>query len=358
MRSAVGIAGVNNKVRMAVSVLALGLTVAMPCRSLGSEPAAKEGIGKLVVPKQRNFTLRDPEGGPERPAKITVYRVDAIRGSLLHLSPERGPSGWATADRVVPQERAVEFFSGAIDEFPRDAHNYSMRATILLFYEPKNTEQALADCNEAIRLDPKYVFARQIRGLVHADKPDYSKAIAEFSEVIRLLPKEPDGYRFRGGVRWSNQEFDGAIADFNQAIRIDPNDSSTFVSRAMCWLSKNENAMAVADFDEAIRLDPKNSGAYVRRGAVRNHMHDFFGAIADNTEAIKLDPQDPMTYMARGAVWRDSNEYGSAITDFNEAIRLDPKNAQAYTLRGLALREQHEADMQLKPSHQQPRRLS
>jgi Flp pilus assembly protein TadD len=65
-----------------------------------------------------------------------------------------------------------------------------------------------------------------------------------------------------------------------------------------------------------------------------------------------------MTYLARGAVWRDSNEYGSAITDFNEAIRLDPKNAQAYTLRGLALREQHEADMELKPSHQQPRRLS
>jgi tetratricopeptide (TPR) repeat protein len=358
MRSAVGIAGVNNKVRMAVSVLALGLTVAMPCRSLGNEPAAKEGIGKLVVPKQRNFTLRDPEGGPERPAKIAVYRVDAIKGSLLHLSPERGPSGWATGDRVVPQERALEFFSGAIDEFPHDAHNYSMRATILLFYEPKNTEQALADCNEAIRLDPKYAFARQIRGLVHADKPDYSKAIAEFSEVIRLLPKEPDGYRFRGGVRWSNQEFDGAIADFNQAIRIDLNDSSTFVSRAMCWLSKNENAMAVADFDEAIRLDPKNSGAYVRRGAVRNQMHDFCGAIADYTEAIKLDPQDPMTYLARGAVWRDSNEYGSAITDFNEAIRLDPKNAQAYTLRGLALREQHEADMELKPSHQQPRRLS
>ncbi|HKI20231.1 MAG TPA: tetratricopeptide repeat protein, partial [Isosphaeraceae bacterium] len=290
MRDGLRIGVVSNHVRLTAIVLALVLATAVPGRSLAGEPAAKERIGQRVVPKYRDFALRETEDGPERAAKISVYRVDQVKGDSLRLTPPSGPSGWGDAAQVVSVDEAVEFFSDAIGKSPRDPHNFAMRAMLLLF-EREDPIHALADCDGAIRLDPKYAFARGVRGAVRAATQELDSAIADFSEVIRLKPGEPDAYRDRGVARVSNRELDGAIADFNEAIRLDPKDSATFVCRATAWLSKEQVKKAMADFDEAIRLDPKNAEAYFLRGSLRGQRGEFDQAIADFTQIIKLDPQ-------------------------------------------------------------------
>ena len=254
----------------------------VPGRSLAAEPAGKEWIGQRVVPKQRDFALRDDEGSPARAAKIAIYRVDQVKGGSLRLTPDGGSTAGPTAGQVVPVEQAVEFFSDAIGESPRDPYNYAMRAMVLLF-EREDAEHALADCDagDPARSQgcPRPRHPRRRPG----GQPGLDKAIADFSEVIRLTPQEPDAYRDRGVARMSSQDFDGAIADFNEAIRLDPKDSSTFVSRAAAWLSKKQDDKAMADFDEAIRLDPKNADAYLLRASVRGQKGEFDQAIADFT---------------------------------------------------------------------------
>jgi tetratricopeptide (TPR) repeat protein len=49
--------------------------------------------------------------------------------------------------------------------------------------------KALADCNEAIELDPKNVAAYFTRGNVHYANKDYDRAIVDFSKSIELDPK-------------------------------------------------------------------------------------------------------------------------------------------------------------------------
>ncbi len=230
----------SKQVRLAAMALALGLATAVPGRSLAGEPAGKERIGQRVVPKHRDFTLRATEDGPERAAKMAIYRVDEVKGGSLRLTPAGGPGGWGDAVQVVPVDEAVEFFSDVISKSPRDPHNYAMRAMVLLF-EREDPVHALADCDGAIRLDPQYAFARGVRGAVRAATQDLDSAIADFTEVIRLKPGEPDAYRDRGVARLSNRDFDGAVADFNQAIRLDPKNSATLVCRATAWLSRNRS---------------------------------------------------------------------------------------------------------------------
>ncbi len=208
-----------------------------PLACQAEETAGKEWIGQRVVPKQREFKLQGRRRRARTSGQIAIYRVDQVKGNSLALTPDGGSVGWADAGQVVPIDQGVEFFSDAIAKSPRDPHNYAMRAMILLL-EREDAEHALADCEQAIRLDPRFAFARGIRGAARAASQDLDKAIADFSEVIRLTPNEPAAYRDRGVVRMSNRDFDGAIADFNEAIRLDPKDSPTFVSRATAWLSK------------------------------------------------------------------------------------------------------------------------
>jgi tetratricopeptide (TPR) repeat protein len=343
MSQRVRIAATSHRVRLGALALALGFMTALSDRLRAEQPAANDRIDQRVVPTQQNFKLRNAEGGTERAAKIAIYRVERVKGGELLLSPDGGPGGWASAGQVVPVEQAVEFFSDAISKSPRDPHNYAMRAMVLLL-ERGDPAHALADCESAIRLDPKFAFARGIRGAVRAATQDLDKAIADFSEVIRLTPREPDAYRDRGVARMSNQDFDGSIADFNEAIRLDPQDSATFVCRASAWLSRKETDKAMADVNEAIRLDPKNADAFLLRASFRGQKGEFDQAIADFTELIKLSPQAPMAYEARGTGWRHKKDYNRAIADFTQAIRLDPKNAGAYIARGLTWRDQRQDD--------------
>ncbi len=59
-----------------------------------------------------------------------------------------------------------------------------------LAYDAKNNhDRAIADFNEAIRLNPKYTFAFNNRGNAYDAKNDHDRAIADYTEAIRLDPK-------------------------------------------------------------------------------------------------------------------------------------------------------------------------
>ena len=64
----------------------------------------------------------------------------------------------------------------------------------------KEYDKAIADFNEAIRLDPKLALAFTDRGNAWRAKKEYDKAIADFNEVIRLDPKNAWAYNSRGSV--------------------------------------------------------------------------------------------------------------------------------------------------------------
>ena len=82
MRQGIRIAAITTQVRLAVLVLAFGLTTPAIGPARGAEPVGKEWIGQRVVPKYRNFVLRETEGSPARAAKLAIYRVDQASGTI------------------------------------------------------------------------------------------------------------------------------------------------------------------------------------------------------------------------------------------------------------------------------------
>ena len=64
-----------------------------------------------------------------------------------------------------------------------------LSAGLDLLAEKCETDDALADYNEAVRIDPKSAKAYDYRGIACFAKKDYDMAIADYSEAIRLDPK-------------------------------------------------------------------------------------------------------------------------------------------------------------------------
>jgi len=195
---------------------------------------------------------------------------------------------------------------------------------------------AIADYNEAIRLQPDHAYAYNNRGLAKYNSGDNQGAIADYNEAIRLQPDYAIAYNNRGSAKYNSGDNQGAIADYNEAIRLQPDHAYTYYNRGLAKYNSGDNQGAIADYNEAIRLKPDYAIAYYSRGLAKYNSGDNQGAIADYNEAIRLKPDYADAYNNRGNAKFNLGDYQGAIADYNEAIRLQPDHADAYYSRGNA----------------------
>ena len=80
------------------------------------------------------------------------------------------------------------------------------------------------------------------------------EAIAEYNEAIRLDPEYTGAYMNRGNVYHALGQHERAIEDYNQAIRIDPQDADAYVGRAMVHAVLGMDLEARQDIDRAAEL--------------------------------------------------------------------------------------------------------
>ena len=200
----------------------------------------------------------------------------------------------------------------------------------------KDYDLAIAECTEAIRLDPNNAWGYCLRGDAHLGKGDYNSAIADYTQAIQLEPNQARAYFGRGEAYLSKRDYDSAIADYTEAIRLDPKNAAAYSRRGDAYGCKGDYDSAIADYTQAIRLDPEYAWAYSRRGDAYRGKGDYDSAIADYTQAIRLDPKNAWAYTGRGEAYRGKRDFNSAIADYTQAIRLDPKCASAYAGRGYA----------------------
>jgi tetratricopeptide (TPR) repeat protein len=204
--------------------------------------------------------------------------------------------------------------------------------------EAKKYDEAIAEFDECIRLDPSFAAAFNNRGFAKWKKGDLDGAVADYNEAIHLNPNYALAFNNRGGAKDDKGDFDGAIADYNKAIEINPKYAVAFTNRGLSKQKKGDLDGAIADYNEAIefrdKLPDKGAQAYNNRGIAKDSKGDFDGAIADYNKAIefrdKLPDKGAQAYNNRGIAKRSKGDFDGAIVDYNEAIHLDPNYAGAY----------------------------
>jgi tetratricopeptide (TPR) repeat protein/protein involved in polysaccharide export with SLBB domain len=320
--------------------------------------------------------------GSEAELKIDSQIVGTIpRGASVKIK-EVGNGGFTvaygdvrghlTGKDVLSIEEAIPYFTRAITSKHRAADYYGRGNARL---EKHQFDKALADYDEAIRLNPTFREAFSARGLVYLTKGDadrtvdhYKNAIADYTEAIRLglkdssvygnrgvafirtgdlqraiadltdairlAPKDDWTYNARGAAYYEKDDFDRAIADYTEAIRLNPEDGYVYCNRGIAWQLKGDYGKAIADYTEAIQRNSTFGKAFCRRGAAWSAKGDFRKSIADFTKAIRLGVRDADIYCGRGTAYLGIRDWDKAGADFAEAIRLDPRCRRAYLARG------------------------
>ncbi len=174
------------------------------------------------------------------------------------------------------------------------------------------------------------------RGNAYWAKKDYDHAIADYDQAIKLNPSDAVFFNNRGGALVGKGEVDRGITDFDQAIRINPNLTRAFIDRGHAFRGKGLFDRAIADYDQAIKLDPKNAFVFNFRGNAYYSKKDYDRAIADLDESLRINPNQPFMFNFRGNVYYAKKEFDRAIADYDQAIKLDPNYAFGFLSRGNA----------------------
>jgi Tfp pilus assembly protein PilF len=102
----------------------------------------------------------------------------------------------------------------------KTAGMYTYRAR--LYFNNGNTELAMQDLNEALRIDKNNPDAHLGVGLIRLQEGDTEQAVKEFTIVINKRPKWIEAYMSRQVAYRKLGDKKKAIRDLNSVLEIDP----------------------------------------------------------------------------------------------------------------------------------------
>jgi tetratricopeptide (TPR) repeat protein len=250
--------------------------------------------------------------------------VDQTIASVRYQRSTRIEGGVAT---MVATERALA------PEFPAtDADDAATQLRRLTAYDV--TVHTVSDVPSVAAIDPPDFgpaptdaagLASQAAG--YLQRGDYRQAIADLDQAIKLEPNSAKYAYNRGVAHFENHQDDLAMADFNRAIALQPDDAFALDGRGQLYLFKGDLKRAQADFAAAASAAPNDSKRPYREVAAYDNAGHY-------AEAVKLLDQliakAPSGWLYNDRCWiraKSGQELEKALDDCNAALKLEPQSS-------------------------------
>jgi Tfp pilus assembly protein PilF len=129
------------------------------------------------------------------------------------------------------------------------------------------TEEALAEFEKALALDPYNAQAVYGRGLIYQSEKQHEKAIEDFSSAHGLTPQRAEPLVARAVSYLALEKVKEAVTDLDEAVQADPNSATAWSYRGQAYERLGEKDKAKASYSRAIAIRPRNDAA--RNGLAR-----------------------------------------------------------------------------------------
>ena len=133
-------------------------------------------------------------------------------------------------------------------------------------------------------------YATRGQALARSGKPE--EALAEFDRALALDPYNVQALYGRGLVYQGEKKHAEAVADFTAAHGLSPQRADPLVARAISYLAQDKVREAAGDLDEAVQAEPNNAHAWSTRGQAYEKLGDKAKAQASYSRAIAIQPRD------------------------------------------------------------------
>ena len=269
--------------------------------------------------------------GPETPRSGRIDpRPASVAGALARPSPLLVLAGRDGARRPGPPARRGDARHDRAGSLPDRGFDGPAAAV------PETLRAAIAELDEALRLNPRHYWSLVQRGICHLERGELIEAAGDFGQCTGIWPEFAWGYFNRGCVLDRAGNKAAAVLDYTAALERDPDLVPAYVNRGLARLELKQHAAALADFDRARALGANDAIVSAGRGialeGLGRHRRGRCRVRPRVRVARSRRPAGPDPRTAglglRFRHLRAATPTGRAAA-FDDALRLDPRNAQA-----------------------------
>jgi tetratricopeptide (TPR) repeat protein len=212
------------------------------------------------------------------------------------------------------------------------------------YYDQGQLQEAAAEFEQAIQLDPTHTGALLQLGIVYYDQARFEEAISILQQAGKLDPKNPAIPRNMGTAYGKLGQWDQASAAYEQAIALNPDFGEAYGDLVGAYAKLGKLAEAIAAGEKAIALAPDYATAYSNLGSVYGMQGDLDKAIALFQQALEIDPEDAMSHYNLGFAYEKQKLLDQAVFEYKRAIEIDPNYLDARESLGSVLAQQNQLD--------------
>jgi Flp pilus assembly protein TadD len=202
--------------------------------------------------------------GPALASCTTLIGSGRLSGNrLAAVLTQRG-----FVQRGTHPDEAIKDYDAALKVQPNFAEALENRAWI--YMTRGGYDAALSDLNTAIGSSPQNAgIAHYYRGYALFKLNNYPQALADLNEAQRLQPNNGDIYLARGDVEQALENYAAALRDFDEFSKRAPKDVRGPVSRGSALEAMGRSLEALTAFESALALEPGNTYAIGERDRLR-----------------------------------------------------------------------------------------
>jgi tetratricopeptide (TPR) repeat protein len=159
------------------------------------------------------------------------------------------------------------------------------------------------------------------KGLSHYYRNRSQEALAEADLALKTNPRYARAYNVRGGFYYGLARYDRAVADFDRALELDPDFPVAYYNRGCTYLQTGKYDLAHADFDRAVELEPRYFSAYHNRGILYFLKGQYYWALADFNRALEIHPKLPEGYLNQALTFEEVGKEKEAAAAYKKFLQ-------------------------------------
>jgi tetratricopeptide (TPR) repeat protein len=296
---------------------------------------AYNDAGSLTLTNGQS-AVAEAERAPE--VRMVVRPRDAVHWALyypsvIYFDPDElhTASGWLGMVRT-----SLEFYTkgdiqkafDSIKDAPEDSSDsrfFIYRASLLLHVG--RIDEANADIEQALRLDPKDTHALALQSIIAVVHNEKEKALSLAKTAVEIDPQSASALIALSYAQQSNFDLEGALQSLKEAVDARPQNALAWSRLAELWLSFDELDNALEAAQRAAALDENISRTQTVLGFAYLTQVKTQAAKDAFEKAIELDQAAPLPRLGLGLAKIREGNLDEGGRDIEIAASLDPNNS-------------------------------
>lgn len=187
-------------------------------------------------------------------------------------------------------------------------------------------DQAMAEADAALEVDPTYSLPYRIKGRIYAERKDWENAFRSYRIV---LASSQDDIRLRNKLAWAYLhlgEFDYAIKEAKKMIERAPDDPAGYFMTAKGLIKKKEYKEAYDIVLQVLKSHTEAVNEVIEVGDVAFEDKVYGEAVKYYALAVEKDRKNALAHEKLGQLFQEQGKVDKAIMEWKKSLSLKPDN--------------------------------